>query len=247
VTNPHLSIHRAPSTICYSIVGEIPSRQLLVKTIALGRNAYNVVGIICSILTPYMVNPTAWNWQQLTAFFWAGICFCCIIYTYFRIPETTGRSFAELGEWACLIAHSSKADPIPSLQTSCSNTKSRPGVSRRPTSTCSPRKKERRLLERSRWAKTRICQSTSRRLEGCVERLLASRSRLSRLWLLCNYLRGVIFCVEENRSCTRQQNANRNQGVSRLGLDCFTIFRLIHERQERPESKNRCRYTATAV
>jgi len=45
-----------------------------------------------------MVNPTAWNWQQLTAFFWAGICFCCIIYTFFRIPETAGRSFAELGE-----------------------------------------------------------------------------------------------------------------------------------------------------
>lgn len=85
-------------TICYSIVGEIPSRQLLVKTIALGRNAYNVVGIVCSVLTPYMVNPTAWNWQQLTAFFWAGICFCCIIYTFFRIPETKGRSFAELGE-----------------------------------------------------------------------------------------------------------------------------------------------------
>lgn len=24
------------------------------------------------------------------------ICFCCIIYTYFRIPDPTGRSFAEL-------------------------------------------------------------------------------------------------------------------------------------------------------
>jgi SP family general alpha glucoside:H+ symporter-like MFS transporter len=25
-----------------------------------------------------------------------GICFCCIIYTYFRVPEPQGRSFAEL-------------------------------------------------------------------------------------------------------------------------------------------------------
>lgn len=25
-----------------------------------------------------------------------GICFLCIIYCYFRIPEPTGRSFAEL-------------------------------------------------------------------------------------------------------------------------------------------------------
>lgn len=25
-----------------------------------------------------------------------GICFCCIVYTYFRVPEPTGRTFAEL-------------------------------------------------------------------------------------------------------------------------------------------------------
>jgi SP family general alpha glucoside:H+ symporter-like MFS transporter len=29
-------------------------------------------------------------------FFWGAICFCCIIYTYFRVPEPSGRSFAEL-------------------------------------------------------------------------------------------------------------------------------------------------------
>jgi SP family general alpha glucoside:H+ symporter-like MFS transporter len=28
--------------------------------------------------------------------FQGGICFCCIIYTYFRVPEPQGRSFAEL-------------------------------------------------------------------------------------------------------------------------------------------------------
>lgn len=32
----------------------------------------NVVGIICSVLTPYMVNPSAWNWKKLTAFFWVS-------------------------------------------------------------------------------------------------------------------------------------------------------------------------------
>jgi hypothetical protein len=49
-----LTADRLCSTVCYSLVGEIPSRQLLVKTVALGRNAYNVVGIVCSVLTPYM-------------------------------------------------------------------------------------------------------------------------------------------------------------------------------------------------
>jgi hypothetical protein len=33
----------------------------------------NVVGIVCSVLTPYMVNPSEWNWKKLTAFFWVSL------------------------------------------------------------------------------------------------------------------------------------------------------------------------------
>lgn len=60
-----------------------------------------------------MLNPGAWNWSNFAGFFWVcddsslmmvlrltalqgGICFLCIIYTYFRVPEPSGRSFAEL-------------------------------------------------------------------------------------------------------------------------------------------------------
>lgn len=55
-----------------------------------------VVGIICSVLTPYMLNPGEWDWSNFAGFFWGGICFLCIVYTYFRVPEPTGRTFAEL-------------------------------------------------------------------------------------------------------------------------------------------------------
>ena len=34
--------------------------------------------------------------SNYTGFFWAGICFMCIVYTYYRVPEPQGRSFAEL-------------------------------------------------------------------------------------------------------------------------------------------------------
>jgi SP family general alpha glucoside:H+ symporter-like MFS transporter len=71
-------------TVCYSLVAELSTRRLQIKTVVLGRNLYNVVGIICSVLSPYMLNPGAWNWSNFTGFFWGGICFCCIIYTYFR-------------------------------------------------------------------------------------------------------------------------------------------------------------------
>ena len=43
-----------------------------------------------------MLNPGEWNWGLFTGFFWAGFCFLCILYTYFRIPEPAGRTFAEL-------------------------------------------------------------------------------------------------------------------------------------------------------
>ncbi|KAJ9613672.1 uncharacterized protein PV06_00685 [Exophiala oligosperma] len=83
-------------TVCYSLVAELSTRRLQIKTVVLGRNLYNIVGIVCSVLTPYMLNPGEWNWKNYAGFFWAGICFLCIIYTYFRVPEPAGRTFAEL-------------------------------------------------------------------------------------------------------------------------------------------------------
>ncbi|KAL1302372.1 hypothetical protein AAFC00_002775 [Neodothiora populina] len=83
-------------TVCYSLVAELSTRRLQIKTIVLGRNLYNIVGIVCSVLTPYMLNPTAWDWGNYAGFFWAAICALCIVYTYFRIPEPAGRTFAEL-------------------------------------------------------------------------------------------------------------------------------------------------------
>jgi len=83
-------------TVCYSLVAELSTRRLQIKTVVLGRNLYNIVAIICGVLTPYMLNPGAWNWGNYAGFFWGGICFLCVVYTYFRVPEPKGRSFAEL-------------------------------------------------------------------------------------------------------------------------------------------------------
>ncbi|PLB47996.1 sugar transporter [Aspergillus steynii IBT 23096] len=83
-------------TVAYSLVAELSTRRLQIKTVVLGRNLYNIVAIICGVLTPYMLNPGAWDWGNYAGFFWGGLCFCCIIYTYFRVPEPNGRSFAEL-------------------------------------------------------------------------------------------------------------------------------------------------------
>lgn len=83
-------------TVTYSLVAELSTRRLQIKTVVLGRNLYNIVAIICGVLTPYMLNPGEWDWGNYAGFFWGGSCFLCIIYTFFRVPEPKGRSFAEL-------------------------------------------------------------------------------------------------------------------------------------------------------
>lgn len=49
-------------TVCYSLVAELSTRRLQIKTVVLGRNLYNIAAIITNVLTPYMVNPSAWDW-----------------------------------------------------------------------------------------------------------------------------------------------------------------------------------------
>ncbi|EED14415.1 maltose permease, putative [Talaromyces stipitatus ATCC 10500] len=83
-------------TVAFSIVAEIPSSRLRTKTIVLGRNSYNIIGIINGVITPYMLSPSAWNWKGKAGFFWAGSCFLCLTWTYFRLPEPKGRTFEEL-------------------------------------------------------------------------------------------------------------------------------------------------------
>jgi SP family general alpha glucoside:H+ symporter-like MFS transporter len=92
--------------VCFSLVPEIPSTRLRIKTVVLARVSYNIAFLIANILMPKMLNPTAWNWRGKTAFFWAGSCLLCIIWTYFRLPEPKGLTYCELD---ILFEHRAKA------------------------------------------------------------------------------------------------------------------------------------------
>jgi len=82
--------------VCYSLVAEISSTRLRNKTVVLARNAFNITSIIANILTTRMINPGAWNWGAKAGFFWAGSCLLCVVWTYFRLPEPKGRTYAEM-------------------------------------------------------------------------------------------------------------------------------------------------------
>ena len=82
--------------VCYTIISEVGSTRLRQKTVALARVAYQIMNIICGIIMPRMLSPTSWNWGQKCALFWFGSASFCIVYVWFRVPETRGRSYAEL-------------------------------------------------------------------------------------------------------------------------------------------------------
>ncbi|KAL2214240.1 putative maltose permease [Sarocladium strictum] len=82
--------------ICYAIVSEVPSSDLRSKTVVLSRMTYNILNIISNVITPYMLNPGAWAWGAKAAYFYAGTCTLALTFTCFHIPETKGRTYAEL-------------------------------------------------------------------------------------------------------------------------------------------------------
>ncbi|KAB8069595.1 sugar transporter [Aspergillus leporis] len=82
--------------VCYSLVSELSSTRLRAKSVVLARNTYNMASIVTNIVTPRMLNPSAWNWGAKSGFFWGGTCLACAVWTYFRLPEPKGRTYAEL-------------------------------------------------------------------------------------------------------------------------------------------------------
>ena len=82
--------------ICYALVSEVPSSELRSKTIVLSRMTYNLLNIVSNTITPYMLNPGAWAWGAKAGFFFAGTCTISLAFAGFQIPETKGRTYAEL-------------------------------------------------------------------------------------------------------------------------------------------------------
>lgn len=80
----------------WSIAPEVSSTRLRSKTICLARNTYYIAMLAANVIEPYMMNPGAWNWKGKTGFFWFGFAFLTLVWAFFRLAETKGRTFEEL-------------------------------------------------------------------------------------------------------------------------------------------------------
>lgn len=82
--------------LAFTIVSEMSATRLRAQSIALARNAYNIVSLISQVVEPYLINPGEANLRGKTGFVWFATAFPTMIWAWFRLPETKGRTYEEL-------------------------------------------------------------------------------------------------------------------------------------------------------
>lgn len=82
--------------ICFVLLSECSATRVRSKTIATATAAQGVIGILMTAAIPYMINPAKANLQGKLGFFFGGLASLCLLWAYFRVPETRNRSYEEL-------------------------------------------------------------------------------------------------------------------------------------------------------
>lgn len=80
----------------FVIFAEIGATRLRSQTVSLATSSGSIAQIIMTVLIPYMLNESEWNWRGKTGFFFGAISLLATVWCYFRLPETKGRTFEEL-------------------------------------------------------------------------------------------------------------------------------------------------------
>ena len=84
--------------IAWVITGEIFPLNIRAKAMSLSVASNWLWNFGIGYATPYLVNSGAGNADLgvKVFFIWGSTCFCCIIFTYFCIPETRGLSLEQI-------------------------------------------------------------------------------------------------------------------------------------------------------
>ncbi|KAH8081882.1 putative hexose transporter [Filobasidium floriforme] len=86
------------SAAAYTMLAEVPSAELRSRTAAFGSMTASLIGLVFTVVTPYMINPNQANWGLKTCYFFFGLSAPMVIGGWFIIPETARLSPAELDE-----------------------------------------------------------------------------------------------------------------------------------------------------
>lgn len=82
--------------VCFVILCEVSATKVRSKTIALSTAVQALLGIVMTVANPYMLNADQANMRGKIGFFYGGMSAFALVWAYFRIPETKGRTYEEL-------------------------------------------------------------------------------------------------------------------------------------------------------
>lgn len=82
----------------YVVLAETATSRLRVKTFAIGVAVNSVFGVFWSFVLPYLFNPDRANLGGKLGFVFGGLCFPTVVFIWWFLPETKGRSYEELDE-----------------------------------------------------------------------------------------------------------------------------------------------------
>lgn len=81
---------------CFVLLAEVSSARLRSLTIGMATVTCHLVSILFAAVIPYAMNEDQGNWRGKIGFLFAGLSLLCVVYCYFCMPETKGRTFEEL-------------------------------------------------------------------------------------------------------------------------------------------------------
>ncbi|XHG08913.1 hypothetical protein AWENTII_012001 [Aspergillus wentii] len=81
---------------CYVLLAEVSSTKLRSATIALATVSCFIWSVVFAVAIPYAMNEDEANWRGKLGFLFSGLSAICLVFCFFCMPETKGRTFEEL-------------------------------------------------------------------------------------------------------------------------------------------------------
>ncbi|KAI8577889.1 hypothetical protein K450DRAFT_249780 [Umbelopsis ramanniana AG] len=78
------------------VIGEIFPLPIRSRGVALSTASNWLWNCIIAVITPYLVGADKANLQSKIFFMWGSLCLCCLVYSYFLVPETKGLTLEQV-------------------------------------------------------------------------------------------------------------------------------------------------------
>ncbi|KAF2767354.1 general substrate transporter [Teratosphaeria nubilosa] len=82
--------------VCFVILCEVSATKVRSKTIAIATAVQALLGIVMTVAIPYMINPDQADLRGKVGFFFGGLSAIALLWSYLRVPETSGKTYEEL-------------------------------------------------------------------------------------------------------------------------------------------------------